>query len=131
MIDLTGTDYQKAQFLKRIKQPVERIAKDVLAVMGLVDMPVVFRIVLRGNSEDVRKMHMDFYGKPLAGVAFTGKSRQSIYLPIDTTARIVAHEMSHHVLNAYFTDPIPTALHELITQTVEELVCKKYSRWFW
>ena len=132
MIELTGTPSQKAQFLKRIRQDPKRIAADVLAMMGYHDAPILFRIVLRGSVVDVLEQYREFYNLPLNSVAFCSKSRKTIYISAsDVTARVVAHEMAHHVLNTLISDPIPTVLHELIAQTVEERTCKNYSSWLW
>lgn len=143
--EISGTADQIARFCKRIGRDVDEIAAAVLEVMGLGDMPVVFRISLRGCAKDVQEVFFSIYNQPFSGnivekhrelfdknrVAFCSKSQGKIFISVaDATARVVSHEMTHHVLNIYFSDPIPTVLHELIAQTVEERVCKKYSRWF-
>jgi len=131
--EISGTEHQRAIFQQRLGRDVDTIAAAVISIMGMADMPVRFRISLRGDHIDVQAeanslgVLQEIRHNP---VAFCSKSQGKIYISApDATIRIVAHEMAHHVLNTYFSDPIPTALHELIAQTVEERVCKKLSRW--
>lgn len=132
MIELIGTSDQQDKFAKRIKQPVDQIALDVLDCLGLDNAPYRFRIVLRGNAKDVQEHYKAKYGKTLNSHSYASREDAACYISVaDVSLRVIAHELAHAALNKYFTtDKMPNKLHELIAQRVEVDVCKKYSRWF-
>ena len=134
MIDIIGTADQQAKFRRRIKQPVDQIAADVLDELGLHDAPYQFRIVLRGNASDVQEHFAAKYpGKKLNSHSYASRGGKECYISVeDVTQKSLAHELAHVALNQHYTtDKITQKLHELIAQAVEEKVCRKYSRWFW
>jgi len=128
LTEISGTAAQIEKFYRRIGRDIDAIANDVLAAMGLREMPILFRVNLLETAADVRGKCQD--NLPLNAPAFCSKSQKTIYISApDATARIVGHEMAHHVLNTYFSDPVPTVLHELIAQTVERKL--NYSNCWW
>jgi hypothetical protein len=133
MIEIIGTADQQTKFRRRIKQPVDQIAADVLDELGLHGAPYRFKIILRGNASDVQEHYRAKYGKTLSSHSYTSREESACYISVaDVNLRVIAHELAHMALNQYFTtDKVPTKLHELIAQAVEERTCKKYSRWFW
>jgi hypothetical protein len=133
MIELIGTDDQKAKLLKRVKRPATQIAVQALAALGLEEAPYTFRIILRGTAKDVQDHFVQKYpGKGLLDShSYTSREDATCYLSVeDVNERVLAHELAHAALNKYFTtDKVPNVLHELIAQAVEEKVCGKHS-WF-
>lgn len=131
--EISGTSDQIAKFQKAIKKPVDQIVMDTLEAIGLEDLPVVFHISLRGNAQDVREHYAEkCSGKVLKGHSYTSAEDRTSYLSVaDASYRVLAHEIGHAAVNAYFTDPVTSVLHEIIAQGAEAQVCKKYSRWFW
>lgn len=132
LVETIGTLDQAKTFAKRIKQPVDQIAADVLEELGLHDAPYRFRVVLRGCASDIQEHYRAKYGKPLDSHSYTSREESTCYISVaDVTLRVIAHELAHAALNKYFTvDKVPNRLHELIAQAVEEKVCKRHSRWF-
>ena len=133
LVDIIGTSDQQAKFRRRIKQPVDQIALDVLDCLGLDNAPYRFKIVLRGNANDVQEHYKEKYGKTLNSHSYTSREYAACYISVaDVNLRVVAHELAHMALNHYFTtDKVPNKLHELIAQAVEERTCKRYSKWLW
>jgi hypothetical protein len=132
VIELIGTDEQKDQFRKRVKQPATQIAMQVLDVLGIPDAPFIFRVVLRGCKKDIQDhFNQKYPGKGLVSHSYTSREGDSSYISVeDVNERVLAHEIAHAALNKYFTtDKVPNILHELIAQAVEEKVCGKHS-WF-
>jgi hypothetical protein len=134
LVDIIGTSDQQTKFRRRIKQPVDQIALDVLDELGLHDAPYRFKIILRGNAQDVQEHYASKYpGKTLNSHSYASRGGKECYVSVaDVTLRSLAHELAHVALNHYFTtDKVPNKLHELIAQAVEERTCKRYSKWFW
>lgn len=131
--EISGTSDQIAKFQKAIKKPVDQIVSDSLEAIGLQDFPVVFLISLRGTAQDVREHYAAKYpGKALKGHSYTSAEDRISYLSVaDASYRVLAHEIGHAAVSAYFNDPVPLVIHEIIAQGAEAKVCRKYSLWSW
>jgi hypothetical protein len=60
-------------------------------------------------------------------VAFYQYKNNSVYFSIDKVSDgVFAHEISHAIINRYFTTPIPSKIQEIITQYVDRYLWSDY-----
>lgn len=60
-------------------------------------------------------------------VAFYQYKTNAIYLSVDKTSDgVFAHEVSHAIVNRYFTTPTPSKIQEIITQYVDRYLWSDY-----
>lgn len=60
-------------------------------------------------------------------VAFYQYKTNAVYLSVDKVSDgVFAHEISHAIVNRYFTTPIPSKMQEIITQYVDRYLWSDY-----
>lgn len=60
-------------------------------------------------------------------VAFYQYKTSAIYISVDKASDgVFAHEVSHAIVNRYFTTPIPSKMQEIITQYVDRYLWSDY-----
>jgi hypothetical protein len=104
-----------------IKERLDRIVYRVRSLLDMYPQGLHFSIrVLSGYDE-----LMDVYGAlgatGNAPIAFYSHRRRTIYVsPERLTDAILAHEVSHAVINAYFDAPPPAQMQEILAQYVDK-----------
>ena len=60
-------------------------------------------------------------------IAFYQYKNNALYLSVDKASDgVFAHEISHAIVNRYFTTPIPSKMQEIITQYVDRYLWSDY-----
>lgn len=114
-----GDDVAKAR-----KLSAEEVDKIVFRVKTLLDMyPVnfTFNVRLHTGYDSLREAYRETGGFGRSPIAFFTNSTNTIHLTVDDlNAGILAHEIAHAVINAYFPTPPPAKMQEILSQYVDK-----------
>ncbi len=118
--DSYGLVRDNAKAGEMVKEDVDRI---VFRVKTLLDMhPPGFRfdIIVFNTYGEIKEAYRGLGMTGNAPVAFYRQKSHTIYLSLDRlTAGILAHEVAHAVINAFFTTPPPAQMQEILAQYVD------------
>ena len=94
---------------------IDRIVDRIQAILGVIPRDLRFKVYLRrGMLENDLKAYYD------------NKTR-SIYVSVDhITQGILAHEISHAILDAYFPSSAPGKIKEIVSQYVDKYLWSDY-----
>ena len=78
-----------------------------------------------------KDLHVDIYLQrgdlKYNEVAFYEYNKAAVYISVDKVSDgVFAHEMSHAIVNRYFSTPIPSKVQEIITQYVDRYLWSDY-----
>lgn len=94
---------------------IDRIVDRIQAILGVIPRDLRFKIYLRrGRLEGEREAYYDHKTK-------------SIYISVDSvTENILAHEISHAIIDTYFPVSPPGKIQEIISQYVDKYLWSDY-----
>ena len=78
-----------------------------------------------------KDLHVDIYLQrgdlKYNEIAFYQYKTGAVYISVDKASDgVFAHELSHAIVNRYFTTPIPSKMQEIITQYVDKYLWSDY-----
>ena len=94
---------------------VDRIVDRVQAILGVIPRDLRFKIYLkRGRLEGDKEAYYDHKTK-------------SIYVSVDSVSQgVLAHEISHAIIDTYFPASSPDKIKEIISQYVDKYLWSDY-----
>lgn len=91
--------------------------------LRLLPPELTYEIILVADMEEVnRAYHEDYGGKVERVNAFYSQRNDKIYIPWDMKFSTLKHEIGHAIVDHYFTEPVPSWLHENIAEEAENAV---------
>ncbi len=103
-----------------VKNNVDKIVERVKNVLSMYPKKLKFKIVLLSSDKDVQRTFKMAYGRNVDFIAFYSPREKTIYVSVDDMRLgVLAHEISHAVIDHYFVVPPPLKIHELLAQYVE------------
>jgi len=101
----------------------EEVDRLVYRVKTLLDMhPPLFRfnIIVLSNYGEIEGAYASLGLSGPAPIAFYRQKSQTIYVSVDKlTPGVLAHEIAHAVINAFFSTPPPAQMQEILAQYVD------------
>ena len=102
----------------------ENIDRLVFRVKNLLDMhPPKFRfsIIVLSTSNETKEAYRALGLGGTAPIAFYRQKSHTVYVSLDKLSPgILAHEVAHAVINAFFSTPPPAQMQEILAQYVDK-----------
>jgi len=94
---------------------IDRIVDRIQSILGIIPRNLRFNIYLRRETlEGDRKAYYDYKTK-------------SIYASVDQASEgVIAHEITHAILNTYFPSQVPSKVQEILSQYVDKYLWSDY-----
>ena len=103
------------------KTRVDKIVETVSFLLGMHPLKLHFTISLYKTQTEVAAAYRALGMLGAAPVAFYSHRSRTIVVSIDDiTDRILAHEIAHAVICAYFVTPPPVRMQEILAQYVDK-----------
>jgi len=103
------------------REGVDRIVEKVSSLLDMHPLKLHFTISLYKTQAEVSAAYRALGMLGAAPVAFYSHRSRTIAVSIDDiTDRILAHEIAHAVICAYFVTPPPTIMQEILAQHVDK-----------
>lgn len=111
-------DRTKAKEL--IAEKVDRIVYRVRSLLDMHPPGFHFNIYLHGTMEELKGAYMGLGQVGEAPVAFYHHRTKTVHLTVEAlTEGILAHEISHAVINSFYDPPLPARMQEILSQYVD------------
>jgi hypothetical protein len=124
--EIIGTTRQGEQFKSALDGSLDNLIERIEAKTGLCPDPLHFTIRLVDFSDDILAQMNEWYPGHYFPQCpgYTDNERKTILFAVhNLKRRVIIHELTHMILNLYFTEKrVPKELHEIIAQTMEELI---------
>lgn len=99
---------------------LDSIVQRVETLLDMFPGDLKFTMVLLPNSKDVQRVYASKYGRSPDYIAFYSPCDNTVFLSVeDVRVGVLAHELSHVVVDKYFRISPPYKIHELLAQYVE------------
>jgi RNase P/RNase MRP subunit p30 len=105
---------------KEVAEKVDIILERVRIILEIY--PKNFKVEIRvlENPSEVQRVYFDKYSKKVDFIAFYSRGDKTIYLAVDKIrSNILAHELSHALIDHYFGAISPVKIHEILAQYVD------------
>jgi len=100
---------------------LEVLIERIESLLDMYPKELRFRVVLLRNASDVRRAYKARYGLTVDYVAFYAPRDKVVYVSVDDAdLSVLAHELTHVILDHYFGIAPPVKIHEVLAQFVEE-----------
>lgn len=101
-------------------QKIDELVEKVERVLNLFPEELDFSIVLLRQSDDVRKIYKARYRIDTPYISFYALEDRTVFISVnDANIRVLAHELTHVVIDYSFRVPPPVEVHESLAQFVE------------
>jgi 16S rRNA U516 pseudouridylate synthase RsuA-like enzyme len=108
--------------LHRVARIMEQLAKIVPGLIGLQDVKVTALLLLTDNK-GLALRYASINPKGTTPKAYYVEATHTIYTTLRNCKKhILAHELTHVLLDEYFTEPIPTQISEMIAECVSTTI---------
>lgn len=108
------------------KNRVDRIVEKISEILDMHPPDLYFTIKLYQNRREIESLYKSMGGLGKAPIAFYSHRTKSIYVSLENiTDRILAHEITHAVINFYFGTPPPGRMQEILAQYVDKYLWEK------
>lgn len=96
------------------------IIEQAKIILGMNPKDLHINVVILPTTEDCSEIFARKYGKSERKFAYYSVSEDTIYISAaETRLGVVAHELGHAIVDAYFSEQPPSYMHELMAQSVE------------
>ena len=95
------------------------IDAEVRHTLQLYPATNTYRILIVPDDDAVKAEHARIYGRSTKAPAFYSIKEDLVVLPRDCHLEMWRHEVGHAVVKAYFRQPVPTWMHEMLAETAE------------
>ncbi len=107
-------------FEDEVKNKIDVLVERVEAILDMFPGRLRFRIVLLSTESDVRRVYKNKYGAVVDYISFYSPREKTMYVSVDDVRiGVLAHEMTHVILDFYFGVSPPVKVHEVLAQFVE------------
>lgn len=103
-----------------VKTRLDDIMQKVQATLDMHPSELHISILLYPDHDSLKNIFRQFAVSGNVPIAFYAHKTKSIYVNVDSvTDGVLAHEMAHAVINAYFKVPPPAKMQEILAQYVD------------
>jgi len=103
-----------------IKNKLDAVVERIEAVLDMFPRELKFKVVLLPSDTDVQKIYRNKYGKTVDYIAFYSPRDKTVFFSVDDISLdVLAHELTHVILDYYFGVSPPEKIHEVLAQFVE------------
>ena len=109
-----------ARTLKMTGANLDRITFRVKVLLDMYPKDLHYNVYVYATYREVKDVFRDIGMVKTAPVAFYLQNKRSIYLSVEAlNGGVLAHEIAHVVINAYFPSPPPAKMQEILAQYVD------------
>ena len=99
---------------------LDAIIERVETILDMYPRGLKFTMVLLPSSKDVQAVWRREYGRSQDYIAFYSPKDDTVYVSLeDVRVGVLAHELTHVILDHYFRVSPPGKIHEVLAQFVE------------
>lgn len=99
---------------------LDAIIERVETILDMYPIGLKFDMVLLPSAKDVQKVWTKKYGRSQDYIAFYSPGDNTVYVSVDDVrVGVLAHELTHVILDHYFRVSPPGKIHEVLAQFVE------------
>jgi hypothetical protein len=103
-----------------VKNKIDVIIERVETILEMFPRDIRFSIMLLSSEDDVQVIYKNRYGRSVDYIAFYSPRDKTIYVSVrDVDVGLLAHEISHVIVDFYYGMSTPTKIHEVLAQYVE------------
>lgn len=103
-----------------IKNKVDVIIEKVESILGMYPKTLEFKIVLLSSDADVQRIYYDKYKIKSDYIAFYSPQNKTVFISVNAAElTVLAHEITHAVVDQFFGFSTPVKVHEVLAQYVE------------
>jgi hypothetical protein len=108
-------------YKEALKNKIDLIVERVESILEMYPSMMHFKIVILNDKDEVKTVFRRLYKRDANFIAFYSPDKKTVYLSLDDIELIVlAHEITHVVIDHYFTIAPPVKIHEILAQFVEK-----------
>jgi hypothetical protein len=105
---------------EEIKEKLDAIVERVESMLHLFLPDLKFQIILLSSVGEVQSIYESKYGISVQYLAFYSPRDKTLFISAaDINLHILAHELSHVIIDHYFDQPAPAVIHEAVAQYVD------------
>jgi len=103
-----------------IKNKLDAVVERIETILDMFPRELKFKVVLLPSDADVQKIYRTKYGKTVDYIAFYSPRDKTVFFSVDDISLdVLAHELTHVILDYYFGVSPPEKIHEVLAQFVE------------
>lgn len=103
-----------------VKNKIDIIIEKVEAILDMFPEDFKIKIVLLPSTQEVQKVYKVTAKRDSDLIAFYTPKGKTVYLAVsDIRIGVLAHELGHAIMDAYFVVAPPSKIHEVLAQFVE------------
>lgn len=102
---------------------LDAIVDRVETILDIFPRGLNFTIVLLPGSKDVQNVYMGKYGRSSDYIAFYSPRDNTVYVSVnDVRIGVMAHELTHVIIDKYFSQAPPAVIQELVARYVDSQI---------
>ncbi len=99
---------------------IDAVVEKVEAVLEMFPKNLKLTLVLLSSQKEVQRIYSEKYGISVDYIAFYSRRYKTVYISVDDIhIGVLAHEISHAIMDHYFGVPPPARINEVLGQFVE------------
>lgn len=99
---------------------IDAVIEKVEAVLEMFPKDLKLTVMLLASQKEVQRIYSEKYGISVDYIAFYSRRYETIYISVDDAhIGVLAHEISHAIMDHYFGVPPPAKINEVLGQFVE------------
>ena len=103
-----------------IKNKLDAVVERIETILDMFPRELKFKVVLLPSDADVQRVYRTKYGKTVDFIAFYSPRDKTVFFSVDDISLdVLAHELTHVILDYYFGVSPPEKIHEVLAQFVE------------
>jgi hypothetical protein len=103
-----------------VSNKLDAIVERVETILDMHPAGLQFRVTLLASDSDVQRTYHQKYGRKTDFIAFYSPREKTVYVSVDDIRLgVLAHELTHVILDHYFGVSPPVKIHEVLAQFVE------------
>jgi len=102
-----------------VRSKLDSIIEKIEVLLHVYPGDLKFNVLLT-TAADVQRHYKDYYGIDNEYIAFYCRQNRTVFISVDDVNEyVLAHELTHVVIDQYFRDPPSATMQEVLAQFVE------------
>lgn len=102
------------------RNKLDAVVERIETILDMFPRELKFKVILLPSDADVQRVYRTKYGKTVNFIAFYSPRDKTVFFSVDDISLdVLAHELTHVILDYYFGVSPPEKIHEVLAQFVE------------